>query len=356
MPQTGLWPQIAVQFAAQHAARRKPGCPAVSANAIVFFATSKSGLGHLRRSATIARALRRAAPARNLRLVTNAAPQGLDPEDLSVFDQITVADRAAMPAAAGVDPFTAVLDTMNLPELEERAASRILVLRETPDTQLLRFQPAHRPWTRVLIANPADHWLPDLPDSSSQDIVSVGWIYRVAEAATQTARSRPLLLVATGGGGTAQTAAEIYSQIGNLIARLRKLCPTPFDAVQAIGPRARDFGQAPGIDHIIDPGGGLNRLFHDADAVISTAGYNSVLELATTSTPTHLIAIPRSIDDQDARIRLWSGRLGLPQGSENPSENGDWLAQALYYRLRRAPVALGPSGEDRAAEAILAVA
>ena len=334
----------------------KAGVPAVSANAIVFFATSKSGLGHLRRSATIARALRRAAPGRSLRLVTNAAPQGLDPEDLSAFDTITVADRAAMPAAVGPGPFTAVLDTMNLPALEESAASRILVLRETPDTQLARFQPAHRPWTRVLIANPADHWLPELPKGSSQDLVSVGWIYRKAVMSAPAARSRPQLLIATGGGGTARTSADLYDQIGNIMARLRQLCPIPFDAVQAIGPRAKDFGQVPGIDHIIDPGGGLNRLFHNADAVISTAGYNSVLELATTSTPTHLIAIPRSIDDQEARIRLWSRRLSLPQGIDDDGKNADRLALALHQRLRRPPVALGPSGEDRAAEAILAVA
>ncbi|PLL13603.1 hypothetical protein C0V75_09610 [Tabrizicola sp. TH137] len=328
----------------------------MSANAIVFFATSKSGLGHLRRSATIARALRRAAPTRALRLVTNAPPQGLDPEDLSAFDRITVADRAAMPAAAGPAPFTAVLDTMNLPELESPATPRILVLRETPDAQLSRFQPAQHPWSRVLIANPANHWLPRMPEGSTQDVVSVGWIYRMAKAAGPDSRSRPRLLIATGGGGTEQTAADLYDQIGTLLTRLRHLCPLPFDAIQAIGPRARSFGQVPGIDAITDPGGSLNRLFHTADAVISTAGYNSVLELATTTTPTHLIPIPRSIDDQDSRVRLWSPRLApancLPLGLTG----GDWLAHVLHHRLRRPPVDLGPSGEDRAARAILAVA
>ncbi|MCZ8150807.1 MAG: hypothetical protein O9292_00200 [Rhodobacteraceae bacterium] len=327
----------------------------MSTNAIIFFATSKSGLGHLRRSATIARALRRAAPGRSLRLVTNAAPQGLDPEDLSAFDTISVADRAAMPSAAGAGPFTAVLDTMNLPELEAATTPRILILRETPDAHLPRFQPAQHPWTRVLIANPADHWRPEMPEGSNQGIVSVGWIYRNADMAAAAARSRPQLLIATGGGGTAQTSADLYAQIGNILSRLRARCPIPFDAVQAIGPRAKDFGQVPGIDQIIDPGGGLNRLFHTADAVISTAGYNSVLELATTSTPTHLIAIPRSIDDQDARIRLWSRRLAIPQAIDEEQKNGDWLARALHQRLRRPPVALGPSGEDRAAEAILSV-
>ena len=324
----------------------------MSATDIVFFATSKSGLGHLRRSATIARALRRAAPCRNLRLVTNAAPQGLDKEDLCAFDQITVANRDQMSAATGPAPFVAVLDTMNLPELEDRAMARILVLRETPHSHLSRFHPHRRPWTRVLIANPADHWIPDMPNATNQGIVSVGWIYREAEVLSQTPRPRAQLLIATGGGGTAATSAEVYDRIGILLSRLRQFCPVPFDAVQAIGPRARDFGQVTGIDRTIDPGGSLNQLFVTADAVISTAGYNSVLELATTTTPAHLIAIPRSIDDQDARVALWSHRLA-PVQAQRP-EDGLWLADALHHRLRRPPVTLGPSGEDRAAQAILA--
>ena len=91
-------------------------------------------------------------------------------------------------------------------------------------------------------------------------------------------------------------------------------------------------------------------MFREACAVISTAGYNSVLELATTDTPTLLLPIPRSIDDQDARVRLWSPRLGPPSGDPVP-----WLAETLATRRRRPPVDLGPSGEDAAAAAILSL-
>ena len=330
----------------------KTGVFAVSATQIVFFATSKSGLGHLRRSATIARALRRAAPNRHLRLITNAAPQGLDKDDISAFDHIAVAERDQMSAAAGPAPFIAVLDTMNLPELEDRAKARILILRETPKEHLSRFHPHHCPWTRVLIANPADHWVPQMPDGTTQGLVSIGWIYRRADMPSPPPRRRAQLLIATGGGGTAQTSAELYDQIGTLLSRLRKACPVPFDAVQAIGPRAKDFGQVSGIDGTINPGGHLNQLFHTADAVISTAGYNSVLELATTTTPAHLIAIPRSIDNQDARVAHWSPHLSI-SGTENLPD-GLWLTNVLHHRLRRPPVTLGPSGEDHAAQAILA--
>lgn len=317
---------------------------------ITFFATSRSGLGHLRRCATIARALRRMAPERPLSLVTNAPPAGLEPTDIAAFHAIHLADRADMadhlPAGA-----TAVLDTMNLPALEHRAAARALILRETPDAQLPRFAPQEKPFDISIIANPADHWLPALPPTTTRRTTPVGWIYRSTGTIPRPVPALPRLLIATGGGGTPDTAAQLHERIGEILSLTRALCPVSFHAEQAVGPRAAGFGTVPGIDATCDPGGHLNLLFRDACAVISTAGYNSVLELATTDTPTLLVAIPRSIDDQDARVRLWSPRLGTP--AQGPSGAAAWLAETLATRRRRAPVDLGPSGEDRAACAIL---
>lgn len=106
----------------------------------------------------------------------------------------------------------------------------------------------------------------------------------------------------------------------------------------------------------MDPGGALNELFLDADAVISTAGYNSVLELATTDTPALLVPIPRSIDDQEARARSWAAALGAWLNADSPGEAAEWLRRTLIERQRRLPVDLGPSGEDKAARAILDLA
>lgn len=316
---------------------------------IAFFATSRSGLGHLRRCATIARALRRMAPDRTLTLVTNAPPTGLEPLDIAAFHAIHLADRADMPDHLPPGA-TAVLDTMNLPGLEPRAAARALILRETPDAQLDRFTPQEKPFDISIIANPADHWLPPLTPRTTRRITPVGWIYRPTGTTPLTETPTPRLLIATGGGGTAETAAQLHETIGEILARLRSACPVPFRAEQAIGPRAATFGTVPGIDATLDPGGSLNLMFREACAVISTAGYNSVLELATTDTPTLLLPIPRSIDDQDARVRLWSPRLGPPSGDPIA-----WLAETLATRRRRPPVDLGPSGEDAAAAAILSL-
>ena len=96
----------------------------------------------------------------------------------------------------------------------------------------------------------------------------------------------------------------------------------------------------------------MNRHFGAADVVISTAGYNSVLELASLDVPTLLVPIPRSIDDQVARVHLWAPRVGAGHlvGIE---ESGAWLAHAITARRRRDPCDLGPSGEDEAARLIL---
>ncbi|MEZ5912487.1 MAG: glycosyltransferase [Paracoccaceae bacterium] len=140
--------------------------------------------------------------------------------------------------------------------------------------------------------------------------------------------------------------------LDRLIADTRARAGRVFPVRQALGPRAAG-ARLDGVDEVFDPGSGLNRVFRAADLVISTAGYNSVLELATTDTPALLMPIPRSLDDQAARARLWGPRLG--HGYE-PTAHGQavhWLAGQIACPCRRAPVDLGTDGAARAAELIL---
>ncbi len=106
-------------------------------------------------------------------------------------------------------------------------------------------------------------------------------------------------------------------------------------------------------DEVFDPGGELNAVFRAADVVISTAGYNSVLELASTDTPTLLAAIPRSLDDQAARVRLWGPRLGCALRPDRLGTASAWLADRIDHPRRRRPVDLGPDGAAVAAKLIL---
>lgn len=321
---------------------------------ICFLATGKSGLGHLRRSATIARCLRRLAPERRLHLVSNAPPLGVTEADLAAFDSLQVQDRGQMAqAAAATDAGVLVLDTLTVPGIETSTARLALVLREAPDSQLHRFRLAGgRAWDLVVIANPRAHWMPPGDAFPARAMVAAGWIYRPTGRGRGAGAALPQVLVATGGGGTADTAAALYADMDAILRPVRQ-SGLEFEVVQAIGPRARSFGHLASADRCIDPGAELNALFREADVVISTAGYNSVLELATTDAPVLLVPIPRSIDDQAARARVWAPLLGYWHDADRPHSSSDWLKGAIAARLRRAPVDLGPSGEETAARAIL---
>lgn len=321
---------------------------------ICFLATAKSGLGHLRRSVTIARRLRAVASDRKLHLISNAPPDGMPEDELRAFDTLQVRDRDEMAAAAlGTRSGILVLDTLTVPGIERSGRRLVLVLREAPEGQLARFHLAEgRPWDLVLVANPAAHWMPSPQHLSARSTIATGWIYRQTPARPGAGRPVPRVLVATGGGGTAETARGLYAAIDAVLAEARRKAP-PFQVVQAIGPRARAFGQLTQADRAVDPGGALNALFSDADVVISTAGYNSVLELATTDTPSLLVPIPRSIDDQEGRARTWAGSLGMWLDPASPGAAAAWLGRTLAQGRRRLPVDLGPSGEEKAARAIL---
>lgn len=322
---------------------------------ICFLATSKTGLGHLRRSATIARRLQAFAPQRRLHLITNAQPDGMTEADLLTFDTVQVLERDQMAqGVAQTGTGILVLDTVTVPGVESLGLPLVLVLRETPDDQLLRFRlTGGRPWDLVVIANPQSHWMPADTALLARLVAPVGWIYRPTGTRQQAGGTLPQVLVATGGGGTAETARALYAEIDPVLRRIRQELTRPFEVVQAIGPRAQDFGQLAGADRTVNPGPRLNDLFREADIVISTAGYNSVLELATTDAPCLLVPIPRSIDDQVGRARLWAERLGCWHDAAAPERSASWLVQELAARRRRPPVDLGPSGEDGAAKAIL---
>jgi hypothetical protein len=298
--------------------------------------------------------LRLLAPGRKLHLISNAQPDGLQDHEIQVFDTVQVLERDRMnegvvKTAAGL----LVLDTMTVLGIDQLGLPLVLVLRETPDDQLHRFRLAGgRPWDLVVIANPEDHWMPSPAKLAARAIVPAGWIYRPTGPRKGSSTAAPTVLVATGGGGTADTTEGLYAAIDAVLS-LARTCGPAFEVVQAIGPRARDFGQLGQADRSLDPGGALNELFREADIVISTAGYNSVLELATTDTPTLLVPIPRSIDDQTRRARSWGRTLGAWLDPASPGEAASWLAQEVFARRRRPPVDLGASGEESAARAIL---
>lgn len=319
-------------------------------------ATGRSGLGHLRRITTIAKAVKRRSPNSVLQLVTNAQPDSLPREDFAVFSDVIVAERINMAKALdSLGSDTAVLDTISVPHVETCQQRLVLILRETPSHQLHHFSLAPpRRWDNVLIPNPAVHWWPELPVNFADNINAVGWIYRPA-GNRRIDETSAGIVVATGGGGKPETQQVLYSLIDSLLCQIRKRSDVPFKVRQAIGPRAQQGGFLSEADEIFDPGPELHRVFQQADLVISTAGYNSVLELATTDTPAMLMAIPRTYDNQARRAEQWGSLLGCCLMEHNTKVASDWLIRQLETPRRRKPLDLGPSGEDTAAKLILGV-
>lgn len=317
---------------------------------VAFLGTSRSGLGHLRRITNIAEHLARRAPGLRLSLVTNADPSALGPEDLRKFAQTVVCPRAEMSRyLVGAGVTLAVVDTMALPGMAVYRGCAVLILRETPQVRLTGFRRDDgRAWDCVIVPNTQDHWMPALDDGFTHRIEASGWILRKTGPRRAGEHGAGIVL-ATGGGGTPKTRARLYPMLGKLLRQTRAKAKQPFRLRQACGPRA-DGQIVPGVDAVFDPGPELNRVFWSADLVMSTAGYNSVLELASTDTPALIVPIPRSLDDQENRVRLWGERLGFGLGPGQLPAAVDWLADQIDHPRRRTPVDLGPDGAVRAAD------
>ena len=318
---------------------------------IAFAGTCRSGLGHLRRLVSIATRTRSVLPGAEITLVTNAPPAGVPSGELGLFAHVTICAREEMGRAMADGGFDlALVDTVVLPGFAAFGGPAALVLRETPAPLLERFRrDGGRPWDTVIVPNPAGHWSPELGPDFAREVDPVGWILR--RAGPRRSGEGAGIVVATGGGGTEETRRPLYALLDSVLSTARRMADPPFRVRQALGPRAAEDALAQ-ADEIFDPGGDLDAVFRAADLVISTAGYNSVLELASTDTPALLAAIPRSLDDQAARVRAWGPRLGHGLDPDRPEEAAAWLADRIDNPRRRAPVELGPDGAMAAARCV----
>lgn len=322
-------------------------------NHIAFLGTSRSGLGHLRRIANVAGQTVRRDPTCKLSLFTNAEPAGLSKTEVACFSEIILCDKTEMCAALTASQVKlAVADTMTLPGIEAYRGKSVLMLRETPQNRLKRFvRDDGKAWDCVIVPNNAAHWMPSFAPDFARRVEAVGWILRPTGARRPSEESAGIVL-ATGGGGTADTRAELYPLLAALLTKVKARSPKGIRIRQALGPRAGG-AVLEGADETFNPGPDLNTVFRRADLVISTAGYNSVLELASTDTPAMIVPIPRSLDDQAERVRSWGPRLGFGLLPDRIDAAADWMADQVNTPRRRPPLDLGPDGTGRAADILL---
>ena len=319
---------------------------------IVMLATGRSGLGHLRRVTNIAMAMPPTAPP--LILLANAGLAGLEDAETERFAQAELVERHQMSARArALGAGLVVVDTAVVPELAAIAAPLALILRESPAGELARFRLAgRREWDLVLVPNPPDWWRPSPAAVGARRVEAVGWIYRPAPQRSATG-GPPRVLVASGGGGTVETATRFGETVDLFIADLRRRMGMAVEIVQAIGPRAPQAGRLASADRTVDPGARLHDWFAAADLVVTTAGYNSTLELALLDVPVLFVPIGRTYDDQAERARRWAPALGGLLDPGDLATSVDWAASVLMARRRRPPAPLGPSGAAAAARLLL---
>ena len=257
-------------------------------------------------------------------------------------------------AIMAMGPGIAVVDTAVIPDLELLPYPLALILRETIPSRLPAFRlPGGRLWDEVIVAAPPSEWTVTEADIGARSVTNVGWIYRASSSAGGLLgrdMGHRTLLIATGGGGNEEIASAIVRELTPLIDLVRAQLPADgIRVLQIAGPRAPSSGLLPNVDAVLDVGSRLDEAFAEADLVISTAGYNSVLELATCNTPALLIAIARTYDDQAARARVWGPLIGLDHRLGDLRSSANWIVESLVSGRRRIPVDLGPSGCDAAA-------
>ena len=209
----------------------------------------------------------------------------------------------------------------------------------------------------VCVPNPESHWMPDIAAIGAKRAEATGWIYRHPALPENVSRPQAKgaprrVLVATGGGGNAETAAALKSELDSVIRSARALADRPLWVDQAAGPRMPMEAALSQADELLDADSQLNEIFADYDLVISTAGYNSTLELAALDIPVLLVPILRTLDDQSARSRHWGPQLGLAHEAGKPDRSAEWIARALAAGARRAPLGVDPRGAARCAALI----
>jgi predicted glycosyltransferase len=326
---------------------------------LIFCATGKSGLGHLRRITNIVTALRRLRQDVAVHLISNAEVRGLSGEESNAFAAVHMIERSAMAAAAQhFGPSPIIVDTAVLPGLEKAQVPLCLVLRETVTARISEFNlPGNRPWDLVCVPNPVSHWMPPRGTLKAKQIAATGWIFRNASAPPpqrlRIVSEERSVLVASGGGGNAQTASWYKQEVDGIIERARRVADAPFRVVQVVGPRLDPEALLTQADAHVEVGSRLNEEFARHDAVISTVGYNSVLELAQTDVPVLLVPILRSLDDQAARARGWAPSIGFVHEKDDLNASSRWLVNAIQSSHRRAPCMLNEDGAEICARLIL---
>ncbi len=296
---------------------------------VLFHAVNGVGLGHLVRSACLAKEIRVLEPSARILVLTNARDVSL--LEREGIDYVQVPPRLAEPhadperalrgfpedldhaAALAVletfRPDLAVFDThAPVPVVRgagDLGARRALILRELRPAAMRRFWDgvASLEFDRILLPHEPEEIdrarLPtDLP------IEVVGSIVRAVPPSVPGARypdRAPHLVVLAGGGGQPVDAARFLRAAVDAHWLVRAAIPT-LETTLLAGPYAPSLAPVPGLT-LASPTPDAPALVAGADLVVSQAGYNAVAEIRALQRAAILVPGARRMEDQSVRAR-----------------------------------------------------
>ena len=343
---------------------------------ILFRCPGKRGLGHLVRGLNIAREVRALEPSADIRFYTRgaAAPKLVGRE----FPCAVEAGSGALVEwdrlVAEQRPDVVVDDTLLRDEggALPAGARRAYVMRKSKDERhrAIVASPLLSEIDVVIVPHTEAEFGHALPDAVVSRTVFTGPIIRRptddgmrrARARYGAAASDFLLVSTAGGGGFADTAAELFTTAEavhrRLTGRLAGLRHVVVRGPNFIGEIAQLHGMT-----VVDFEAEMVELLAAADLVIAEGGYNTVNELRLARTPAVFIPGARPYDDQEDRVRalVQRGSAAIAPGGD-PQQAAAQIAAIACSPQRLARMRAGArrerlqTGNRAAAEAILACA
>lgn len=353
---------------------------------MLFYTHDAVGLGHLRRTLTLAEEFAQRYPGGSYLLASGSEaalsfrlPPGLEVVKLpsvgkgdsgeynsrrlnsSLHGVVRIRRALLLELVESFRPHVLVVDNKvlgvarelepALARMRELGGKTVLGLRDILDSPARVAEEWGRPEIRKALVESYDsvcvYGAPELfdmrteypvPPELSQRVNYVGYVVRPRTGLSflPIPRLRPQLLVTTGGG---EDGAERVERCLDAL----ELAPTPWDTTVVLGPlldaarRRKIKRRARAMEHVTVHGfyEDMPRLFEASTAVVSMAGYNTVTELLRGRLPAVLLPRTKPREEQLLRARRVEAR-GCAQVLEDPTPRA--LRAAMEDALSRGKV------------------
>lgn len=295
---------------------------------ILFHVPSRRGLGHVMRSANLARAVAAADPQATTLVHVAAPAAGVACDDVPWIAREIATTGAWARLVSAFRPTLVVFDTVLPGAWADDPTPRAFVWRRTVEARRAEaLRDARLAAMRVIVVpHDREDFGRPLPAAIDARTVFAGPIVRASDAEGQArvrqryqlAPDDTVITSTVGGGGFERSAGWLLDMVMAAHPRLRAGVPRLRHLVVRgpLGTRSPERRE-PGLT-TIDADPDLVHLMAVSHLVVAEAGYNTVHELRLAGVPALLVPGDRRYDDQDARA-LELARLGVAQVTSRES-------------------------------------